>query len=80
MSDQETTGDPRENRLRRMAERQGLRLERAWRRDPGAPGRGGYQLVHPYTRAIVHAGRDPRTGDGLDLDGVEAYLTGEDRS
>lgn len=77
MGDQEKTDEVRENRLRLMAERQGLRLERAWR---AAPGRGGYQLVHPYTRAVVHAGRDPQTGDGLDLDGVEAYLTGKDRS
>ena len=75
MGDQEETDEARENRLRRMAEGQGLRLERSWGRDPG-----GYQLVHPYTRAVVHAGRGAGTGDGLDLDDVEEYLTGRDRS
>ena len=80
MGDQEETDEVRENRLRRLAEGHGLRLERSSRRDPDVPGRGGYQLVHPYTRAVVHPGRDARTGDGLDLDDVEEYLTARDRS
>lgn len=35
----------RENRLRRMAQRQGLRLEKSRRRDPRALDFGGYWLV-----------------------------------
>jgi hypothetical protein len=80
MGDQEETDRVRENRLRRMAERQGLRLERSPRRDPNDLGYGTYQLIHTYTRAVVHAGHDDQTGDGLDLDDVEEYLTGRDRS
>jgi len=70
MGDQEKTDEVRENRLRRMAERQGLRLERS-------PRRGTYQLIHTYTRGVIHGGQ---TGDGLDLDDVEEYLTRRDRS
>ncbi len=35
----------RENRLRRMAERQGCRLVKSRRRDPRALGFGGYMLI-----------------------------------
>ena len=77
MGDQEETDRAREHRLRRMAARQGLRLERSQRRDPNDLGDGTYQLIHAYTRAVIYAGQ---TGDGLDLDGVEEYLTRRDPS
>jgi hypothetical protein len=43
----DTAGKVRENRLRRAAERRGLRLEKSRRRDPGAIGYGTYQLIDP---------------------------------
>lgn len=63
----------RENRLRRAAERQGLRLEKSRRRDPRALGYGTYQLVDPYNSNAVVASRLP-DGYGLDLDDVEGEL------
>jgi hypothetical protein len=66
----------RENRLRRMAERQGLRLVKSRRRDPRAVDYGGYMLVDLQTSGIVVG-----TGDlgrpHWSLDDVEDYLTGE---
>jgi hypothetical protein len=66
----------RENRLRRMAERQGLALSKSRRRDPHALDFGRYMLVDALTNTVVtgaqHTGRH-----GMDLDGVEAYLRGE---
>ena len=43
----------RENRLRRMAERQGLRLERSRRHDPRASSYGLYALKTWKTRQLV---------------------------
>ncbi len=66
----------RENRLRRMAQRQGLRLERSRRRDPRALGFGKFRLIDTLTGTIA-AGGDPRAdGFGLTLDDVEQALTG----
>lgn len=64
----------RENRLRRMAERQGLQLQKSRRRDPRALDYARYQLVDVYTNALV-AGSSPWGGYGLDLDDVEEFLT-----
>jgi hypothetical protein len=61
-----------ENRLRRMAQRQGLRLEKSRRRDPRALNYGTYWLINPYTNTVV-AG-DTGNGYGLDLDQVEKAL------
>ncbi len=47
-----------ENRVRRMAGRQGLRLVKSRRRDPRAIDYGGYMLIEPNS-AVVVAG----TGD-----------------
>jgi hypothetical protein len=47
-----------ENRLRRVAARRGLRLEKSRRRDPNAIDYGGYMLVDAY-RNIVVAGASP---------------------
>ena len=60
----------RENRLRRMADRQGLRLTRSRRRDPLALDYGAYWLVDIELNAVV-------AGDsnvGMTLDEVEAEL------
>ncbi|MFD5831022.1 hypothetical protein [Lentzea sp. NPDC060358] len=66
----------RENRLRRVAQRQGLQLVKSRRRDPRALGYGGYMLVDAARNTVVAGEIDsPRA---LDLDGVEHYLTGEE--
>lgn len=64
----------RENRLRRMAERQGLRLEKSRRRDPRALDYGGYMIVRAATNT-VEAGGHPQPYS-LDLDAAERFLTG----
>ncbi len=69
------SGDVRENRLRRVADRQGLRLLKSRRRDPRAVDFGGYMLVDAITNGAV-------LGSGsfsfqADIEEVEAYLTGE---
>jgi hypothetical protein len=64
----------RENRARRAAERQGLKLEKSRRRDPRALEFGTYRLVHEKTKTIV-AGNRPQ-GYGFDLDAIEAVLEG----
>jgi hypothetical protein len=63
----------RENRLRRMANRQGLRLEKSRRRDPRAPDWGTYRLVDPGTGSVVRYGGS--SDYGLNLDEIEAALT-----
>jgi hypothetical protein len=66
----------RENRLRRMAERQGLQIAKSRRRDVRAVGYGGFMLIDASTNGIVWGG-DWQLPDGcyaLDLDDVEAYL------
>lgn len=64
-----------ENRLRRMAERQGLQLVKSRRRDPHAVGFGTYMLMNPPTNSVVHMNFALPGGYGLDLDDVESYLT-----
>jgi hypothetical protein len=64
----------RENRLRRMAERQGLELRKSRRRDPRALGFGRWMIVDPYSNAVV-VGAGPTGEPDLDLDDVELYLT-----
>jgi hypothetical protein len=61
-----------ENRLRRMAERQGLVLTKSRRRDPRALDYGKYWIAEARSNALI----SPETG--MDLDGVERFLT-EDR-
>jgi hypothetical protein len=56
----------RENRLRRIAARRGLRLEKARRRDRLAPDYGRWSLVRRETGGEVFAGSD--------LAAVEAFL------
>jgi hypothetical protein len=57
----------RENRLRRMARRQGLRLVKSHRRDSFATGYGTYLLVAVAADA-------PELVDGLTLDQIEEQL------
>lgn len=63
----------RENRLRRAARRQGLRLERSRRRDPRAIGHGTCRLVDTAGNTIV-AGGFTGDGYGMDLDDVARAL------
>jgi hypothetical protein len=58
----------RENRLRRMADRQGLRLEKSRRRDVRAWDYGTWRLVNAQTDAVV--------AEFIDVDEVERRLTG----
>jgi hypothetical protein len=71
----DTTEKTRENRLRRMAQRQGYRLMKSRSRDPRAIGFGEYMIVDLETN--LTATGDPRRGEGLDLDGVEEWLTSD---
>ena len=61
----------RENRLRRVAQRQELRLVKSHRRDPRALGFGGYMLVD-WNNNVVFGEVD--SARALDLDQVEAWL------
>jgi len=65
-----------ENRLRRSAKGQGLRLEKSRARDPRAIGYGTYQLVDNRTNSIASSGL--QSGYGLGLDDVARFLF-EDR-
>ncbi len=66
----------RENRLRRMAERQGYALRKSRRRDPRALDYGGYMLTKVKTdEPIFGAGDFPFSAT---LDDIEAFLTRDD--
>ena len=62
----------RENRVRRVAQRQGLALMKSRRRDPRAFDYGTYMLVNPQTNFVVESGS--QSGYGLSLDDVEDRL------
>lgn len=68
------TDKVRENRLRRLAQRHRLSLQKAKRRDPHAWDYGTYQLVNPESNGIVFANLAIGHGYGLSLDDVEDYL------
>ena len=63
-----------ENRLRRMADRQGMKLRRSPRRDTGAIDYGLYALTSHDTGGLLHPD-GANTIFVLDLIEVEAYLT-----
>jgi hypothetical protein len=63
----------REKRLRREAERQGLRLSKSARRDPRAKDYGKYRVENPNRGGAVVAGGAP-FDYSLDLDEVEKVL------
>ena len=63
------TAKVRENRIRRMAARQGLTLARSRRRDPRAIDYGTYWLIVPTTNAVALGGQL-----GVSLDEIESAL------
>ena len=67
----------RENRLRRMAERQGLEIQKSRRRDPRAIDYDRWLIIDARTNAVV-AGTEGTPRHGMTLDAVEAYLTGDE--
>lgn len=58
-----------ENRLRRMADRQGFRLVKSRRRDPRAYDYNTYRLVDPATNTVAVGG-----DRGISLDEIERAL------
>jgi hypothetical protein len=63
-------------RLRRMAERRGLQLQKSRRRDPRAYDYGTYRLVDARTNTVIaYAGYNDH---GLTLNQIKDYLTGDD--
>ena len=64
----------RENRVRRMASRQGLALLKSRRRDTRAWDFGTYMLVDVNSNAVVAGGQN---GYGLSLEQIEEHLSGE---
>ena len=73
--DQETK--VRENRVRRAADRQGLRLSKSRSRDPNAMDFGMYALIDQQTGGATHPALAQRWVHTLDLDEVEHYLTSD---
>lgn len=65
----------RENRLRRMAERQGVQLKKSRRRDLRALDYGGWMIVDTRFNGVV-AGGSPNAFS-MSLEDVEAWLTDE---
>jgi hypothetical protein len=61
----------KENRLRRIAARRGLALKKSKRRDPQALDYGAYWIVDPFINALLS------DEIGMDLDGIEEWLTTE---
>ena len=62
----------RENRLRRMAERQGYILQKSKRRDPRARDFGLYTIVDADTNGVI--AQRGGSASGLNIDQVEAWL------
>jgi hypothetical protein len=65
----------RENRLRRMAQRQALTLRKIRRRDPRAVDYGRYRIVDPYNSDGLVFPIGTGAEWGATLDEIEAYLT-----
>jgi hypothetical protein len=68
-------GNVSENRLRRMAERQGLELRKSRRRDVNATEYGGYWLVDRSDPERIVAPVGPARDVGFSLGEVESFLT-----
>src|SRR5579859_2201461 len=62
----------KENRLRRIAERRGLRLEKSRRRDQRAPDYNGFMLVDAYKNTVVLGAT--HFAYSASLEDVEAFL------
>lgn len=65
----------RENKLRRMADRQGLRLSKSRTRDPNGMDFGLYALLDTETGGAVNPALANRWVHSWSLDEVEAHLT-----
>jgi hypothetical protein len=66
----------RENRLRRMADRQGLRLIKSRSRDPRAIDYGLFALVDQVHGGAINPALANRWTCSWSIDEVEQYLTG----
>jgi hypothetical protein len=71
VSGEGTADKVRENRVRRMAARQGLVLHKSRRRDPRAIDYGVYWLVDDARRDAIMM-----SSNGATLDAIESYLAG----
>lgn len=65
----------RENKLRRIADRRGLRLSRSRSRDENAIDFGLYALIDIQTNGMINEPIAQRWIHSLTLDEVEAYLS-----
>lgn len=65
----------KENRLRRMADRQGLRLSKSRTRDPHGMDFGMYALIDHQTGGATHPPLAGRWVHTLTLEEVEEYLS-----
>ena len=64
----------RENRLRRLADRNVLRLTKSRSRNPDIPDFGLYALINPETGGAVNPALADRWACSWNIDQVEAYL------
>ena len=64
----------KENKLRRAADRQGLRLSKSRSRDPRALDFGRYALIDVQTGGTVHPMLADRWAHALTLEEVEEWL------
>ena len=69
----------RENRLRRMADRQGYRLLKSRARDPRDITFGGYKFVDLEAGGCVFGFGNANRGYAASLDEIETWLTSEDK-
>lgn len=72
----ESSEKVRENRLRAMATRRGLAIQKSRRRDPMAIDFDRWVIVDLFTSKPV-AGTGPGNLPSMTLDDVEAYLRGD---
>jgi len=68
-----TEDKTRDSRVRRLANREGLRVVRSRCRVPEAAEYGTYMITDPFTNSVVAIGLSG--GFGLTLDDVENYLS-----
>ena len=71
-----TTDKTYEKRIRRMAQRQRMRIKKARRRDPHAWDYGTYMLIDDDLNCVVLAHAN---GYGCSLEQIEEHLTGGTR-
>ena len=64
----------KENRLRRMADRQGLKLVKSRSRDPNAKDFGLFALIDVQTGGAINPAIAQRWVCSWDLEDVESYL------